>query len=175
MKINNKLVVVLTLIILVIAIGWKVYKDNNSDNRINENIAESVNQNITDSNNVSNNIENNSEKESSTSNAKERIIDVTNAEFEEKVINSDKIVIVDFWADWCGPCAYMSPILEEIVNEREDIIIAKVDVDVETELSTKYSITAIPTMLVFKNGEMKEELVGIMKKETLLKYVDNIK
>ena len=182
MKVNNKLIFILTIIILILVIGWKINKDD-SKNELNENLTETKEINNVESSNVIADVDANNEAKNDVVNeinennvaTQERIINITNDEFNEVINNSDKVIIVDFWATWCGPCAYMVPILEDVASERENIIIAKVNVDEEIELSNKYNITRIPTMLVFKNGEMKKELVGIMSKETILQYIDNIK
>lgn len=193
MKINNKIIFGFTIILLVIVVAWKINKDidTNKNTIRNEYNVSKQNELNTDKMNISNTLQNTSNNEQilNTSNEEKnenilnkevsqtennKVIDVTNSRFEETVIKSNKIVIVDFYATWCGPCTYMSPILEDIVDEREDIIIAKVDVDEEEELANKYNITRIPTMLIFKDGQIKKELIGIMSKETILQYIDNI-
>ena len=96
-------------------------------------------------------------------------IEVTDENFEETILNSDKPAIVDFWAEWCGPCKMIAPILEEIADEKEGIIkIAKVDVDSSPELAQKFEIMSIPTLIVFNNGEPAKRLVGAQGKHQLL-------
>ncbi len=88
-------------------------------------------------------------------------IDVTDQDFQEKVIDSDKPVIVDFWAVWCGPCRQLSPVLEEIGEKyAEKVTVAKVNVDDNPGIAAKYGITSIPTVFVFKDGEHVETSVG---------------
>ena len=94
------------------------------------------------------------------------IIHATNESFN-KIINMPS-AIIDFWAPWCGPCRMLAPILEEINSERSDIIIAKVNVDDYPELASKYSITSIPAILHFKNGQLIAQTLGYMDKTTLL-------
>ena len=88
------------------------------------------------------------------------IIDVTDATFEVEVLESEKPVIVDFWAPWCGPCRVVSPILEEINAEREDLRVVKVNVDENQATAVRYEILSIPTMILFKNGEIAKKVIG---------------
>ncbi|MGL4253614.1 MAG: thioredoxin [Fusobacteriaceae bacterium] len=90
--------------------------------------------------------------------------------FEAEVIKSQELVVVDFWAEWCGPCKMLGPILEEIVSETE-YKICKVDVDRNSELSSQYKIRSIPTILIFKNGEKIDQLVGFKPKDELLQIL----
>ena len=100
------------------------------------------------------------------------IIEVTNANFEEKVINCDKPVLLDFWAEWCGPCRVISPSIEAIANEREDIIVGKVNVDVEGALAITFGIDSIPTLVIVKNGEIAGKLVGLNSKTFVNAFID---
>ena len=95
-------------------------------------------------------------------------VTITSANFEEEVLKSDKPVLVDFWATWCGPCKMLGPIVEEIANENDDIKVGKVNVDEEMELAKQFGIMSIPTLLVFKNGELVNQSVGLQGKESIL-------
>lgn len=93
---------------------------------------------------------------------------ITNDNYVEEVVKSDRPVIIDFWADWCGPCRMMSDTIDEIAQTRSDIKVCKVNVDEERDLAVKFSISAIPTVLLIKNGDTAETAVGYMKKDELL-------
>ena len=95
-------------------------------------------------------------------------INVTNANFETVVLQSDKPVLVDFWAAWCGPCRMVIPIVEEIAEERKDIKVVKINVDEEMELAMEFKIISIPTLIVMKNGEIAQKLVGYYPKPEIL-------
>ena len=98
---------------------------------------------------------------------------VTDDNFEEEVLKSSLPVITDFWAEWCGPCHAIAPILEQIASEHDgQLKVAKLDVDTNPATATKYGIRGIPTMIVFKNGDPVETLVGWMPKEELLKKLE---
>ncbi|MBE6571396.1 MAG: thioredoxin [Ruminococcaceae bacterium] len=99
------------------------------------------------------------------------VIKVSKENFKE-VSNSEKLVLLDFYADWCGPCRMVSPIVEEIADEREDVLVGKVNVDEEPELSEKFSVFSIPTLVVMKNGEILEQSVGARPKAQILDMLE---
>ncbi len=102
-----------------------------------------------------------------------QIVHMTDAEFEEKVLNSPIPVVVDFWAEWCGPCRMVAPILEELAEEcGEQVVIAKMDVDDQRETPAKYGIQAIPTMLFFKDGKEAAKIVGVETKANIKAKID---
>lgn len=96
---------------------------------------------------------------------------ITNENFQQEVLNSDKPVLVDFWASWCGPCKMLSPIVDEIAEEREDIKVCKVNVDEQPELAARFQIMSIPTLMVFKNGEMVNQTAGVRPKGQILQLL----
>ena len=87
-------------------------------------------------------------------------ITITNKNFDQEVLASDKPVLVDFWATWCGPCRMLAPIIEEIAESRSDVKVGKVNVDEEGELAVRFGIASIPTVIVFKNGDIAAQAVG---------------
>ena len=97
---------------------------------------------------------------------------VTDENFESEVLKSSKLTLVDFWAEWCGPCKMVGPILEEISDEMSnDLIIAKHDIDSEPNTPTKYGVRGIPTMLLFKGGELKATKVGASPKSDIITFI----
>ena len=100
-------------------------------------------------------------------------ISVDESTFDREVTRSDKPVIVDFWAEWCGPCKLIAPLLDEIAREKaETIKVAKVNVDENQNLSFKYNIRAIPALLFFKNGQLRDQVTGMTSKKDLLGRID---
>lgn len=100
----------------------------------------------------------------------ENVINATNENFDS-LITGDKPVIVDFWAPWCGPCKMLGPVLDKLASENPDIQVVKVNVDENSELSTKFGIRSIPTVLIYKNGEVANKFLGFKNKDEILSLV----
>ena len=99
-------------------------------------------------------------------------LSVTDENFETEVLKSEKPIVVDFWAEWCGPCKQLEPILEEISNEMGDqVIFTKHNIDEQPNMPTKYGVRGIPTMLIFKGGELKATKVGATTKSNILSWI----
>lgn len=102
-------------------------------------------------------------------------LEITDATFEETVLKSDKPVMVDFWAAWCGPCRMVAPIIDELSKEYEGkAVIGKVDVDANQEFAAKYGVRNIPTVLIFQNGEVVGRQVGVAQKSTYAEALDSL-
>ena len=102
-------------------------------------------------------------------------LEFTDANFENDVLKSDIPVLVDFWAEWCGPCKALTPLIDELANEYAGKVkIGKVDTDSNRETATKYSISAIPSLMLFVNGEVKDTFVGLRPKQELTAALDGV-
>ncbi len=102
-----------------------------------------------------------------------KALEFTDSNFEAEVLNSDKPVLVDFWAEWCGPCRMIGPVVEEMAGEYEGKAkIGKVNVDLNSEISVKYGIRSIPALLIFKDGQVVDQIVGAVPKSHLTKQLD---
>ena len=102
-------------------------------------------------------------------------LEITDANFEELVLKSEKPVLVDFWAAWCGPCRMVGPVIEEISNEYSDkAVVGKVDIDSNQEYAAKYGVRNIPTVLVFHKGEVVTRQVGVAPKNTYTEAIDRL-
>ncbi|MBR3955435.1 MAG: thioredoxin [Clostridia bacterium] len=95
-------------------------------------------------------------------------LNINKNNFEQEVLHSDKPILLDFWASWCGPCRMIAPFIDEIANERNDIKVAKVNIDEEPELAVKYQVMSIPSLLVIKDGKVVNQAVGAMPKDKIL-------
>ena len=100
------------------------------------------------------------------------VLEVSNDNFESEVVNSEKPVLVDFWAEWCGPCKQIAPVVEEIADEHSDKLnVCKMDVDANRETAVQFGIRSIPTLLIFKNGEVAGSQIGAVSKQQLLEFI----
>lgn len=126
------------------------------------NLIKNQNTPITMNNTNQENLQTNNEEESNM-----EILSVSNENFESEVLKSEKTVLIDFYADWCGPCKMLSPIVEQIAKENEDVKVVKINIDNNQELAVKYGVTAIPTLIVIKNGDEANRTVGVASKSEI--------
>lgn len=103
------------------------------------------------------------------------IINLTKDSYHNEVMGTEKVVVIDFWATWCGPCKMMAPVVEEVAKDYPDVKICKVNVDEEPELSNAFKIVSIPTIVVIKNGEIIDSVVGYRPKEDIEKIIKLVK
>ena len=96
------------------------------------------------------------------------VMKITKDNYQEVVLNADREVLLDFWAPWCGPCRMVSPIVDEIAGERKDILVGKVNVDEEMELAAQFQVMSIPTLVVLRNGQVVNRVVGARPKDAIL-------
>lgn len=103
------------------------------------------------------------------------IINLTKDSYHNEVMETEKVVVIDFWATWCGPCKMMAPVVEEVAKDYPDVKVCKVNVDEEPELSNAFKIVSIPTIVVIKNGEIIDSVVGYRPKEDIDKIIKLVK
>ena len=96
------------------------------------------------------------------------ITTITKDNFENEIVKADKPVLVDFWASWCGPCRMLSPTIDEIAEEHPEIKVCKINIDDEAELAIRHGVMSVPTLMVFKNGEIAQTAVGVRPKDEIL-------
>ena len=99
------------------------------------------------------------------------VVELTSENFEGEILNSDKPVLVDFWASWCGPCKMLSPLVDQISEETDAVKVCKVNVDEEEELAVKFEVSSIPTLLLFTDGKVEKQSVGFIPKEKILEFI----
>ncbi len=102
------------------------------------------------------------------------VLKITDQNFTQEILKSEQVVLVDFYADWCGPCQRMSPIIDEIEQEVDNIKVGKINVDENNDLAIKYGISTIPTIVIFKKGEIKKTFVGVIDKSEIINTVKKI-
>ena len=101
------------------------------------------------------------------------IITITKENFEQEVLKAAKPVMVDFWASWCGPCRMLSPIVDHLADERDDVVVGKINVDEQSELAAQFGVMSIPTVMVFRGGKVVQQSVGAQPKSALEKMLEN--
>lgn len=129
-------------------------------------LLNSVLQNETDKKIASENVASGNQEE-----VKEMVIKVTSENFETEVLNSEKTVLIDFYADWCGPCKMLSPIVEQVASENTNVKVVKINIDDEQDLAINYGVMSIPTLVVIKNGQETDRVVGLIEKSEVERLI----
>lgn len=155
MKEKQKLILVIVMLIVVIGSAVILYE------RFSQNAIEAES-NVTTEANVNNNMPENNE------NQKSAVLDVDTSNFETEVIKCEKKVLIDFYADWCGPCQKLSPIVDKFAEEHSEIKVVRIDIDAGEALADKYNIRSIPTLVVIENGEEINRVIGLVSEEKII-------
>ncbi|NLK84645.1 MAG: thioredoxin [Aeromonadales bacterium] len=103
----------------------------------------------------------------------DKVLHINDEQFDHEVLNSDKPVLVDFWANWCGPCKMIGPFIEELAEELPDVKFVKVDIDQNSTVATKLGVMSIPNLVLFKNGEIINRQIGALPKNELKAFIEN--
>ena len=169
------LIIVIVFIGILIFANWLLNKQSQKRNLSEANVLNSnMIQEVSPENSVSVSLMPNEVMENTITKedvVEENIKKVTGQTFKKEVIESEKTVLIDFYADWCGPCKILSPIIKEIAEETEKVKVVQIDVDEEEELAMEYGIMSIPTMVVIKDGEEVDRRIGVAEKEEIIKML----
>lgn len=168
MKDKIKIIVLLLIFIILLFLSNNILnkQENKSANKV-ENIINTDEETNIDNNLEQNNKINNLEEE----NMSENVLEVTSENFEKEVLESEKTVLVDFYAEWCGPCKRLSPIVEEVAKEEEEVKFIKMNIDNCEDIAIEYQVMSIPTLVVMKNGKEANRSVGLIDKEQVKELI----
>ncbi len=176
--VKKLVIIVVVLAIILFGASFIINKQNEKKYNISStNSSIDIDNNNTKSNVTNNNAHiveyanNNLEVEDNSATSESAVIDVNTSNFETEVINSDKKVLIDFYADWCGPCNRLSPIVDKVAKENKDIKVVRIDVDKNESLMTKYNVRSIPTLVVIENGKEINRSVGLIPEDSILTLI----
>lgn len=168
MKDKIKIIVLLLIFIILLFLSNNILnkQENQNTNKI-ENIINTDEETNIDNDIAQDNKINNLEEE----NMSENVLEVTSENFEKEVLESEKTVLVDFYAEWCGPCKRLSPIVEEVAKEEEEVKFVKMNIDNCEDIAIEYQVMSIPTLIVMKNGKEVNRSVGLIDKEQVKELI----
>lgn len=171
-----KKLVIIVIVLAIVLFGSSFIINKQSEKKLKDGAANSaaVNNSVV-LNETNNNTNNESNLEEETIKESEisdnAVIDVNTNNFEVEVINSDKKVLIDFYADWCGPCKRLSPIVDKVAKEKTDVKFVRIDVDNNKELANRYNVSSIPTLVVIENGKEINRSVGLIPEDSILTLI----
>lgn len=171
-----KKLVIIVIVLAIVLFGSSFIINKQSEKKLKESAANSaavnnsvvLNETNNNTNNESNLVEEILKESEISDNA---VIDVNTNNFETEVINSDKKVLIDFYADWCGPCKRLSPIVDKVARENKDVKFVRIDVDNNKELANRYNVSSIPTLVVIENGKEINRSVGLIPEDSILTLI----
>jgi len=171
-----KKLVIIVIVLAIVLFGSSFLINKQSEKKLKEGAANSAAVNnsvvLNETNNTTNNESNLEEETIKESEISDNdVIDVNTNNFEVEVINSDKKVLIDFYADWCGPCKRLSPIVDKVAKENKDIKVVRIDVDNNKELANRYNVSSIPTLVVIENGKEINRSVGLIPEDSILTLI----
>ena len=167
-----KKLVIIVVVLAIVLFGSSFIINKQSEKKLAEGAANSSSvNNSTIINSVSNETNLVDESENITKTTESVVIDVNTSNFETEVINSDKKVLIDFYADWCGPCNRLSPIVDRVSVDNKDVKFVRIDVDKNEELMTRYNVRSIPTLVVIENGKEINRSVGLIPEDKILSLI----
>lgn len=167
-----KKLVIIVVVLAIVLFGSSFIINKQSEKKLAEGVANSSSvNNSTMINSINNESKLVEESQNTAETTESAVIDVNTSNFETEVINSDKKVLIDFYADWCGPCKRLSPIVDKVSVDNKDVKFVRIDVDKNKDLMTKYNVSSIPTLVVIENGEEINRSVGLIPEDKVLNLI----
>ena len=167
-----KKLVIIVIVLAIVLFGSSFIINKQSEKKLAEGVANSSSvNNSTMINSINNESKLVEESQNTAETTESAVIDVNTSNFETEVINSDKKVLIDFYADWCGPCKRLSPIVDKVAKENIDVKFVRIDVDNNKELANRYNVSSIPTLVVIENGEEIDRSVGLIPEDKVLNLI----
>lgn len=164
---KDKIKVLMLIFIFIILL----FLCNNILNNHEENISNNIINNLVESNTITDSAQDNINNMWEENNMNENVLEITSENFEEEVLKSEKTVLIDFYAEWCGPCKKLSPIVEQVANEEKDVKFVKMNIDNSEDIAIEYQVMSIPTLVVIKDGKEVNRSVGLIDKTRIQELI----